>query len=158
MALSSENSDNFVIHSGRNLKILYFNAQSLVNKVNELNCTVVDLDPDLICVCESWTRNDISNAHLNVLNFDLVSRIDRKDTNRGIGGGLLIYAKNGLNVSVLKEEYLDEFNQCSAINVKNGKNSFYLCLVYRPHNLYDDNSVRENNQKLCNVLKMLPKP
>ena len=80
----------------------------------------------MICVCESWTRNDISNAHLNVLNFDLVSRIDRKDTNRGIGGGLLIYAKNGLNVSELKEGYLDDFNQCAAINVKKGKNTHIL--------------------------------
>ena len=140
------------------MNVLYFNSQSLINKIDELRSTVIDLDPDIICVCETWTRSDIDNAYLNIDNFQIISRIDRKDTTRGIGGGLLIYAKTSLNVTELNAEYLNEFNQCAAITLKTESELLNICLVYRPHNTYDSSSVDENNANLCRILKQLPKP
>ena len=46
---------------------------------------------------------------LNISNYNLVSRKDRKDRKRGIGGGLPIFAKNELNVSELNLDLLSEF-------------------------------------------------
>ena len=87
-----------------------------------------------------------------------MSRKDRKDTKRGIGGGLLIFAKNELNVSELNLDLLSEFNQCTAVSIKIGKDQLNLCLIYRPHNLYDSKDLIENNNLLCDLLKQFPKP
>ena len=129
-----------------------------MNKINELNCIASEIYPDLICICESWTREDIQDSYLNISNYNLVSRKDRKDTKRGIGGGLLIFAKNELNVSELNLDLLSEFNQCTAVSIKIGKDQLNLCLIYRPHNLYDSKDLIENNNLLCDLLKQFPKP
>ena len=80
--------------------VLYLNAQSIVSKINELSCVTSDLEPDLILVTESWCNNDISNAYLDIPGYELQPdlRQDRSDTDRGRGGGLLVYAKNGLQI------------------------------------------------------------
>ena len=74
----------------------------------ELNSVASDLTPDIICICESWTKDDISDAHLNLESYNLITRIDRKDTKNGVGGGLLIYAKNELTVSELNYDFLND--------------------------------------------------
>ena len=124
----------------------------------ELNAIASDLTPDIICICESWTKDDISDAHLNLENYNLITRIDRKDTKNGVGGGLLIYAMADLSVSELNYDFLNDFNQSAAISVRNNNELFNICIIYRPHNLYDTSDVNENNDKLCEILKKLPKP
>ncbi len=124
----------------------------------ELNAVASDLTPDIICICESWTKDDISDAHLNLENYNLITRIDRKDTKNGVGGGLLIYAMTDLSVSELNYDFLNDFNQSAAISVRNNNELFNICIIYRPHNLYDTSDVNENNDKLCEILKKLPKP
>ena len=37
----------------KTLEVLYLNAQSLVTKVNELHCTVSDLEPDVVLVTKT---------------------------------------------------------------------------------------------------------
>ena len=48
------------------LTILYLNAQSVVNKVQELNCVSEDLKPDIILVTESWCHSDIQDSILGL--------------------------------------------------------------------------------------------
>ena len=38
---------------------MYTNAQSIVNKIDELRSFAVDLKPDIILINESWTNKDI---------------------------------------------------------------------------------------------------
>ena len=76
------------------LKIVYTNARSVVNKINELKLYVLDTDPDVIAITETWTHCNISNQYLNIPNYYIASRHDRKDTLNGRGGGLLIYVKS----------------------------------------------------------------
>ncbi len=52
---------------------MYTNAQSLAGKVNELSCTVVDLNPDLILLTETWLNKDISDAYLTIPGYELKS-------------------------------------------------------------------------------------
>lgn len=150
--------NNINEQGSHSVSVLYLNAQSIVNKINELNCVTNDKQPDIVCICEAWTKEEITNAFLGLPNYNLICRSDRKDTKKGVGGGLLIYVKTELNVSELNSEYLNDFNQCAAISLKVNKEIFNICLVYCPHNLYDCNDVNENNLKLCEVLKKLPKP
>ena len=76
----------------RTAKLLYFNARSIVSKLDLLQSHVYDNKPDIIAVCESFTNSDIGDAHLGVEGYELISRKDGKDTTRGKCRGLLIYA------------------------------------------------------------------
>ena len=141
------------------MQILYTNAQSLIKKINELNILACDLKPDIICVNETWTNEEHSRAYLGINNYDIICRKDRKDTNRGIGGGLLIYAKNSLGACEFETEDMKDFNQCCGIKFKTSHHSYiHIILIYRPHNLYNGEDVTENNQNLLKSIKNLPAP
>ena len=67
---------------------------SVVKKVDELACMANDMDPDLILITESCC-NEISDAYLAVEGYELHPelRVDRGDTIKCRGGGLLVYGK-----------------------------------------------------------------
>ena len=73
-------------------------------------------------------------------------------------GVLLIYVKTDINATEFKSDLIDTYNQCSVISVKTEREQIYIASFYRPHNLYDDNDIEENNRQLCNVMRSLPKP
>ena len=88
----------------------------------------------------------------------MVCRYDRKDTEEGVGGGLLIYVRLGICAPESCHPTYKEFNQCCSIQLPLNNNQFIeLCLVYRPHRLYNGEIVGMNNQKLCNIISSLPK-
>ena len=59
-----------------------------------------DLEPDIVLVTETWCNSEINNAYLNINGYELQPdlRRDRSDTDRGRGGGLLVYKKIGLQI------------------------------------------------------------
>ncbi len=60
---------------------MYTNAQRVIGKVNELACTVSDLNPDLILLTETWCNNEITNAYLTIPGFEVQTdlRVDRSN-------------------------------------------------------------------------------
>ena len=146
--------------------VLYGNACCLINKVDELSALVIDQNPDFILISESWAHTGLNNAFFSVPGFEIVCREDRKDTSSGIGGGLLLYAKENIVgcVTEYRCEKMDEFNQCCAVKIRTGGGSeCVLVLVYRPHHLYKEtviqtNQTKLNNQKLCQMLSEIPRP
>ena len=77
-------------------------------------------------------------------------RCDRSDTQFGIGGGLLVYVRNGL--TILPGDNNSVFNQYCTFKLLNSNKSVDLVftLVYR-----SPNSVNENNDKLCELIDNL---
>ena len=143
------------------VKVLYGNAWSILNKVDELRLLSCDISPDIICITETWCNLDHTDAFLTLPGYSIVGRRDREDTTGGIGGGLLIYVRDGLKCPENKLPIYNAFNQCCAISVPiRGSRSIELVLVYRPHNLYNtiSNDVTLNNDKLCHVVENVPKP
>ena len=47
-------------------KCICLNARSIINKINELNIMVEDIDPHIICITESWATPNISDAELGM--------------------------------------------------------------------------------------------
>jgi hypothetical protein len=74
---------------------MYSNAQSIVDKINELQCTTADLEPDVMLLTETWCNSDITNAYLSIKGYELQPdlRCDRTDSDGGRGGGLLVYVR-----------------------------------------------------------------
>ena len=141
-------------------KILYTNAHSICNKMDELRCLVLDQNPDFILVNEAWTNDNHNAAFLKLDGYNIICRHDRTDTTEGIGGGLIVWAKGNLIVTEIRSNCLDVFNQCCSVNLSLADGtSVSLVLIYRPHNLYNTEvTERENNIKLCNILKSFTGP
>ena len=97
------------------LNIIYTNAQSVVNKINELRSVAYDLKPEIIMINESWTNMDITKAYLNIDGYELIAREDRVDTNNGRGGGLLLYVKSSLAAEEIVSK--SPFNQYISVSI-----------------------------------------
>ena len=100
--------------------------------MGELASCAAELNPDLILICESWCREDISDAFLQLPGYELIPdlRKDREDTVNGVGGGLLVYAKHGL--TILSFDSGCNFNQHCSFKVVTGPEQISITLLYRP--------------------------
>ena len=69
----------------------------LVPKVDELTLVVVSHNPDIICITETWLKNQIPDDVVQIHNYTLLRR-DRKEREHG---GVCLYIKNSYSISVL---------------------------------------------------------
>lgn len=127
---------------------MYTNAQSVVNKIDELRSVAFNLKPDIILINESWTNEEITKAYLHIQGYELCARKDREDTSAGRGGGLLVYHRNGMVVS--EKKISSAFNQVVSVSVETQSKPLLINLVYR-----SPNSSAENNATLDEFIKQL---
>ena len=64
------------------------NARSTINKKNELNI-MVDINPHIIGITESWANKDISDVELGLTGYVMF----RRDRIGRRGGGVIAYIK-----------------------------------------------------------------
>ena len=138
--------------SGQPLTILYTNARSLISKIDHLNVLTVDHKPHIVLICETWLNSDICNSMLNISDYyiDNELRIDRTDTSRGIGGGLLVYVRNDVVVKAdtTSSSNFNQFCQFQLVQ-KNSKMPVNVVLAYRSPNSTTDND--------CELVKLFEK-
>ena len=70
---------------------------SLVPNVDELALVVGNHNPDIICITETWLKNQIPDDVVQIHNYTLLRR-DRKEREHG---GVCLYIKNSYSISVL---------------------------------------------------------
>ena len=95
--------------------------------MEELRGIAFDLSPDFICVTETWTNSDHTDSYLSIKAYNIICRHDRKDTNAGTGGGLLIYAKDSLCVPESFQPVYKMFNQCCGIKIPLRDRTMEMC-------------------------------
>ena len=89
--------NSFTPHSSSSpLKILYFNARSILPKLDELFVLAETHNPDIICIVESWLNVDIVDAEVAIPGY-VSCRADRDRH----GGGIIIYIKSSFQFSLL---------------------------------------------------------
>ena len=74
------------------------NARSIVNKKNELNIMIEDIDPHIISITEPWANTDITDAELGVTGYVMF----RKDRIGRRGGGVILYVKASIQAYEIK--------------------------------------------------------
>ena len=118
--------------SQEEIRVLYTNAQSLASKALELEALSLDLKPDLILLCETWCNSTTNTASLEISGYNLQQdlRKDRTDTANGIGGGLIVYTKHGLDI--LPCDLNSDFNQYCKFSLANKSEKVFIYLLYRP--------------------------
>ena len=92
-------SDKSDIVLENNIKFVYFNARSIVNKLSELELLVREENVDVLGICETWLLEVISDDEISFSGYSLFRR-DRSDLVKERGGGVLLYIKNELNPSL----------------------------------------------------------
>ena len=119
--------------------ILYSNVRSILNKMLEFRALVFDTKPTIIMLCETFTRDDISKAFLDLDGYECVIRKDGTDTTNGVARGLLVYSKLGIGATEWKNPSFDNITECAGLQVPLIKSSgskshdyLKLVLVYRP--------------------------
>ena len=64
--------------SNDHLSIFYFNARSIIPKLDELKAIVEAEQPLVVCIVETWLSVDISNNEIAIVGYQLL----RVDCNR----------------------------------------------------------------------------
>ena len=110
---------------------MYFNAFSVMNKLNHLQATIDTIDPDIIGITESWTHSDISSAELSLKGYDLF-QCDRPITAKD--GGVLLHVKEDLHaIEIMLDVAYPEHVWC---NIKyKGGNELLVGVCYRTPNV-----------------------
>ena len=82
----------------KGLKVVFWNVRSLHNKLDSIKHAVLDFQPDILNLCETWLHENISDTEINMNNFNIV-RTDRMNNPDGTikrGGGICTYVKQGI--------------------------------------------------------------
>ena len=88
---------------------------------------------------------------MNGYNIDPELRKDRTDILNGIGGGIIVYKKDGLMIK--SRNVTNDFNQFLQFDIlcEDDTSNLNITLVYRP-----PSSMDENTQELCKLLESAP--
>ena len=128
------------------LKCLYFNARSIVNKLQELELCISEGKFDIIGITETWLTDKILSSELS-MNGYIFLRKDRNDSVKTRGGGVALYIREEINVmerSDLNSELFPE-SIWSNLYLEGCKTLVGVC--YRP-----PDSQITNNEALFNLL------
>ena len=105
-------------------------------------------NPDITIITETWTNDSISNDLLNITGYNISERKDRNDTDRGRGGGIIVYVKKTLYA--WREECETVFNQCGMIQIKTNNGDLQVLAVNR-----SPNSAKANDDELCRYIERM---
>ncbi len=110
-----------------------------------------DAGPDIILLTETWCNATVDNAVLAIPGYILATdlRRDRIDTANGIGGGLLVYGKEGIEI-LMNDNLASNFNQYCSFRITTRSSPLNFVLAYRP-----PSSRQENTVELCDLLRKL---
>ena len=128
------------------LSCMYFNARSIVNKIDELEIYTKEEDLDIIGVTETWLSDEILTSEYSLEGYTLL-RKDRKDLVKTRGGGVALYVKNEINIverEDINEQLFPESLWCELV-FKGEKTLLGVC--YRP-----PDSLAVNNEALYSLL------
>ncbi len=118
-------------------RIIYFNATSVKNKLNEVEILRNSNKYDVICISETWCNETISDAMLCGDAFTCV----RKDRSDRRGGGVCILIRNELKFANVEIDAKYAGIECVTVKLLFAGRTICLSCVYHPPNsnpLYSD--------------------
>ena len=101
-------------------------------KLPRLREVIQDMEPNhiipFIAICETWLKPHISDAQLNINNYEVF----RADRQKSLHGGVIIYAHKNLAI----DDYLEyDDNSCEGIICRSTAHKCIICCIYRPPTL-----------------------
>jgi len=136
------------------LVCFYINARNLLNKFDQFEAWVHELNPDVIGVTETWATPLVADSELALVGYDMF-RQDRP-VNRE-GGGVLLYVRSSLHaVQCELSVRFPEQSWCYFLDAN--KNKCYLGICYRTptYGIYSSHNhdlLKELIAELCSTKK-----
>ena len=143
---SSRSSETVITVTKNKLSCMYFNARSIVNKIDELELYIKEEDLDIIGITETWLTEEILTSEICPEGYTLY-RKDRKDLVKTRGGGVALFVKNDINITEredINEQLFPESLWCEILS-KGDKTLLGVC--YRP-----PDSLTVNNEALYSII------
>ncbi len=131
------------------LKCVYFNARSVVNKLDELELLILKEQPDIVGITETWLNENICDNELNFEGYTLL-RTDRNDPVKKRGGGIAMYIKSCLNPVVRLDLRCEMFSEISFCSINCGGDKTTIGICYRA-----PDSQQAHDQMLYQILNGL---
>ena len=126
---------------GEGINVVFANVQSIVKKVDEVRAMAAIEKPDVMVFTETWANDEIGDCYFNIPGYDLVAREDRNDTDRGRGGGIMVFATREIQTWRITVE--TSFNQYVSIQIKCPNVDVKIHAIYR-----SPKSRKENDDEL----------
>ena len=131
------------LKTSKDFKILNLNCRSILNKTEELLYILKEMDPDILCLTETWLDQSTPQNNFIPNGYSMI-RKDRTEAfkqqyGRNKGGGVAVIHKEHLKVET-KSYLTNKTEEILWVEVK-GKQNFLLSVVYRPDYcdiLYED--------------------
>ena len=120
---SSRSSETVKIVTKNKLSCTYFNARSIVNKIDELELYIKEEELDIIGITETWLTEEIVTSEICPEGYTLY-RKDRKDSVKTTGGGVALFVKHDINITEredINEQLFSESLWCEILS-KGDKN------------------------------------
>lgn len=128
-----------------------------MNKKEELELYLTQEKPDIVGITETWLYNEIEDSEISVEGYT-VFRKDREKGDKSRGGGVMILAKNELNMSIREEIAVKNFPESIWCEIKRERVKTLIGVCYRPPSSLkiNDDALFELVGKACreNVLIM----
>ena len=110
---------------------VYTNAQSLVNKLPELQTLVLERNPAVIGISETWLHEGIQDAEVSLPGMYSY----RKDRSSSKGGGIILYVAQHLNPEQVTDLQLNGCPESVWVSFKHESSTVTLTgVIYRPPN------------------------
>lgn len=113
------------------LKLLYLNARSISNKIEDLNklLTTINETVHLIAISESWLKDD--SSCLNINNYNVVS-VTRSGSR--VGGGVVLLIHHSITNYDCIYTYSDEFLSILSVKLIITNREHIVSVIYNPPN------------------------
>lgn len=109
------------------VNILYFNARSLLPKIDELRAMTEQKSPHIFCIVESRLSESIDDNEISIGDYQIY-RLDRNHH----GGGTLMYVHCSLSVKVLSCGFRDLESMIISVPLSHFVPKCCICLSYHP--------------------------
>ena len=133
-----------VSNSTSHIKCFYTNANSLIQKTDELRYLIETNKYDILSVTETWAHTEIGDTELFIGGFNMY-RVDRTVTR---GGGVVLYIKETFRSVIEKTPCFDKFEDCVWCTVKMYDLQLLVGVCYR-----SPASTTDNNMRLQDMLE-----
>lgn len=114
-----------------NLRVMFFNARSIRNKMDELKIMVKENRPEVIAIVESWLTESIFDSEITIENYNFI-RMDRKHEYKEKGGGIIVYIQENLTFVNCTEEFCHNIDHLWISVMDKGLNNIMVGIFYRP--------------------------
>ena len=120
-----------VFKSRHGLGFIHLNIRSLCNqfKLDQLKIFISQTDPDILVITETWLKDCIHDSEVSIDGYNLyrTDRVGRK------GGGVAVYIKSCLSVTVLKTVSSPHSFELIALKINLSVHNFINVVgLYRP--------------------------